>query len=140
MSKQAATYVTDEQHTRWKSNADGRDMSFSAWLEAMVEAGMKKFEPRVTPTESVTDLQEQRSDLRSELEQARERISHLETQLYSGEQQAIIDHLKKNDGAALGELVQMSIERSPERIHSNLDQLGTDVTHENETYYYVGDR
>lgn len=79
--EQVATYVTPEQKQRWKKKADERNMSFSEWVECMVEAGQKKFTNEIVMDESVRELRRERNDLRLQLKAAQERIDELEQAL-----------------------------------------------------------
>jgi hypothetical protein len=74
MTNHVATYPSDEQLERWKREAEEMDMSFSEWVQGMVEAGLKNFSPTVDPDEDLHDLRRQRNDLRQELEATRDRM------------------------------------------------------------------
>jgi cytidylate kinase len=56
-------YPANEQHARWKETADEMDMSLSEFVQAMTEAGLKKFEVDVESDESLDELRRQRNDL-----------------------------------------------------------------------------
>ena len=60
----AMTYPTEDQYDRWKQQAEEFDMSVSEFMQAMVEAGLKKFDATVEPDETARELREQRNDLR----------------------------------------------------------------------------
>jgi predicted RNase H-like nuclease (RuvC/YqgF family) len=77
------TYPSKQQHARWKQEAEDMDMSLSEFIQAMTEAGLKKFDAEVTPDESLRDLRQQRNELKRELDQTRNRVRELEAQLYA---------------------------------------------------------
>ena len=138
MSKQAATYPTEEQYRRWKARADEMGMSLSEWLECMVEAGQKKFDASVRPDESVEELREQRNDLRQELGRARDRIEKLERKLHHGERGMIIDYVHSNPGAEFDEIIQHTMENTPSRVSNHMDDLvGSELVVEDEKYYPI---
>lgn len=136
----AMTYPTTDQYEGWKSDAADMDMSVSEWIQAMVEAGRKKFDGSVEPDETVRELREQRNDLKAELEHARERIDKLENQLHRGEREAIRRFVAENPGATRGEIGQRLADTVPERLTPHLDALeGAELEKEGEEYYPAGD-
>jgi len=137
----AMTYPTVEQYDRWIDRADEFDMSVSDFMQAMVEAGLKKFDATVEPDETAHELREQRNDLRDELDHARSRINDLETRLYQGERGAVRDYIQENPGATYDEIIQHVIDTVPERVTAHLDDLeGEDVTVKGNGYYPRDDR
>ncbi|OYR50457.1 hypothetical protein DJ73_15745 [Halorubrum sp. Ea1] len=138
MTKHVATYPTDEQLERWKREAAEMDMSFSEWIQAMVEAGMKKFSPSVERDEDINDLRKQRNNLRKELEARRSRVQELETALYQGEREAIAEYVENNPGAEYGEIIQHMMNSTPERVSRQLDVLdGERVRRDEEMFYPI---
>lgn len=138
MSNHVATYPTDEQLERWEQRAAEMDVSFSEWVQGMVEAGMKNFTPRVKRDEGVSELREQRNDLREELEATRSRVQELETALYQGERETIAEYVEGNPGVEYGEIVQHVMNSTPERVSRQLDVLdGERVQRDGETFYPV---
>ena len=136
-NKQSAmTYPTEEQYEGWKEEADEMDMSVSEWIQAMVEAGRKKFDARIEPDESAQELREQRNDLKQQLELARDRIEELETQLHQGEQEIIRQFVADNPGATFGEITQEIIDTAPERANRHLDELQGDAVYVDGDEYY----
>ena len=136
MSKQAATYPTEEQYQRWRTQADGRDMSMSEWMECMIEAGQKKFDVAVEPDETNQELRDQRNDLREELVRARERIDHLEDRLVRGERGTIKEFIQANPGASYAEIVQHLGNTLPSRVTNHLDDLtGRGIRVDEGAYY-----
>lgn len=136
----AMTYPTPEQYEDWKDDAAEMDMSVSEWMQAMVEAGRKKFDAQVDPDESAEQLRRQRNDLKKELERARSRIDELETQLYRGEKATIKEYVQDNPGVKFGEIVQYIIDTAPKRVGQHLDELeGRGVYVEDDEYYPESD-
>jgi hypothetical protein len=77
------TYPTKQQHARWKQEAEDMDMSLSEFIQAMTEAGLKKFDAEVPPDESLRELRQQRNELKRELDRVRDRVRDLEAELYA---------------------------------------------------------
>lgn len=137
----AMTYPTQDQYDRWKQRAEEFDMSVSEFMQAMVEAGLKKFDATVEPDETARELREQRNDLRDELDHARSRIEDLENRLYQGERAAVRDYVEENPGATYDEIIQHVVDTVPERVTKHLDDLeGEDVQVEDDRYYPREDR
>lgn len=133
------TYPTPDQYERWKAEADDMDMSVSEWMQAMIEAGRKKFDATVEPDESAQELREQRNDLKEQLDLARDRVEELESIVHRGEQEAIREYIEDNPGATFGEITQHVIDTVPERVNRHLDELeGTAVYVEDEAYHPLG--
>lgn len=132
----AMAYPTPEQYDDWKGDADAMDMSVSEWMQAMIEAGRKKFDARVEPDESARELRTQRNDLKDELEHARTRIQKLETQLHRSERAAVREYVEANPGASFGEVVNDVIDTVPERVNRHLDELEGEAVNAREDGYY----
>ena len=138
MSKHVAAYVEDEQHERWKEQAEEMDMSMSQWTQAMVEAGMKKFDRDVEPDESRDDLRRKRNDLRDELQRARDRIAELEQQVHTNERDALIEYVEENPGSRYPDIVQHIANSAGSRVTKLLDQLeGEEIEIDEEGRVYV---
>lgn len=136
--KQAATYPSEEQYERWEARCEELGMrSMSEFMEAMVEAGMKKFDAAaVEPDETHRELRQQRNDLKAELDRARERIDDLEEAVYHGERRAIKEFVDANPGATYDEIIQHILDTVPERVTTHLDDMeGEDLRVEDERYY-----
>lgn len=132
----AMTYPTVEQYERWKDDAADMDMSVSEWIQAMVEAGRKKFDANVERDETAQELREQRNDLKDELDHARSRINELETQLHHGEREVIREYIEENPGVTFDDITREVIDTVPERVNRHLDQLeGDAVTADGDEYY-----
>lgn len=132
----AMTYPTPDQYETWKAEADEMDMSVSEWMQAMIEAGRKKFDAQVEPDETADELREQRNDLKEQLDRARDRIQELETELHHGEQETIRQFVEDNPGASFGEITQHVIDTTPERVNRHLDELESDALYVDDDQYY----
>jgi len=132
----AMTYPTPEQYETWKEEASEMDMSVSEWIQAMVEAGRKKFDAQVEPDESAQELREQRNDLKEELTHARERIEKLENQLHQSERATIVEFVEDNPGATYGEIGQRLSDTIPERLQPHLDALESEELRKEDDGYY----
>ena len=136
--KQAATYPSEEQYERWQARADDMGMrSMSEFVEAMVEAGLKKFDAAsVEPDETNRQLRQQRNDLKAELDRTRDRIADLEDAVYHGERQTLKNFVDTNPGASYDEIIQHAIDTVPERVTTHLDDMeGEDLRVEGGCYY-----
>lgn len=131
------TYPAEEQHARWKKQADEMDMSLSEFVQAMVEAGMKKFDARVETDESLKELRRQRNDLKEELDETRERVSELERQLYEGERAAVKEYIEENPGSDFTQITEHVARTVPQRVSNHLEELeAVDEIREEEERYY----
>jgi len=136
----AMTYPTPEQYETWKEDADEMDMSVSEWIQAMVEAGRKKFDAQVEPDENAQELREQRNDLKEELAHARDRIENLENQLHHSERATILEFVEENPGVTYGEIGQKLADTVPERLQPHLDALeGTELRKDGGEFYPTED-
>jgi len=132
----AMAYPTETQYARWKDRASELDMSASEFMQAMIEAGMKKFDATVEPDETNRELREQRNDLKEELDHARGRVGDLEEQLHRSERATIRRHVEQNPGASFSDVVQKVINTVPGRVNQHLDDLeGDAIRIEDEAYY-----
>lgn len=128
MSEHVAAYVDEDTYERWENQAAEMDMSMSQWTQAMVEAGLKKFNRDVQPDETRDDLRRKRNDLRNELGRARDRIAELEEQVYTSEREAIREYIEKNPGAEYRDIVQHVVNTANSRVTRILDQMeGDDI-------------
>lgn len=134
-----ATYPSDEQLDRWEDHCE--EMGFrsrSEFVEAMVEAGLKKFDAaRIEPDETNRELREQRNDLKAELDRARNRIQELETAVYDGERQEITEFVEENPGGTYDEIIQHIMVTVPERVKDHLDDLEGDALRAEDDGYYL---
>ena len=138
-SRHAATYPSEEQYQRWQDRADDLGMSMSEFMEAMVEAGMKKFDVTVKPDETNQELREQRNELKGELDRARNRIQELEDAVYHGERRTIKRYVEDNPGATYDHIIQHVIDTVPQRVTTHLDDLEGDELRQEDGGYYPAD-
>lgn len=123
-----ATYLTEQQHQQWKRRAEAMDMSLSEYIQAMTEAGHKKFEATVDRDESADELRQQRNDLKEELSHARGRIEALEEQLYQSERREIVEYIEANPGADIDAVIRHVIDTVPGRVNQHIEELeGTEI-------------
>ncbi|WP_241897864.1 hypothetical protein [Halorubrum sp. C191] len=108
----------------------------SEFIESMVEAGLKKFEPTVNPDTTKQEVREQRNELKAELDRTRGRIQELEDIVYQGERQIIKRYVQNNPGATYDEIIQHLIDTVPQRVTSHLDDLEGDTIQRTENGYY----
>lgn len=135
-------YPTEEQKARWEARADELDMGMSEFVKSMTEAGLKKFDATIEPTETLAELREQRNDLRDELDRTRDRIAELEDRLHHGERAAIRQYVEENPGATYDEIVRHVIDTVPARVSQHLDDMEGDdlvVDPEVDTYFPAED-
>lgn len=134
-------YPANEQHARWKAEAEKMDMSLSEFVQAMTEAGLKKFEVDVEPDESVSELRRQRNDLKHELDRTRDRVSKLEQQLQTREREAIKEFVQENPGAELADIIQELIETTSDRVPKQVEELVTvgEIQYDDGEYYFNDD-
>jgi predicted RNase H-like nuclease (RuvC/YqgF family) len=134
------TYPSNEQHARWKREAEAMDMSLSEFIQAMTEAGLKKFDLDVQPDESVSDLRRQRNDLKRELDRSRERVAKLEEQLQTRERERIKSFVADNPGVELGDIIQDLIETTSDRAPQQVaDLVAVGELHQQDGAYYPND-
>ena len=135
-NQHVATYPAEEQHHRWENQADRLGMSLSEFVEAMVEAGLKKFEPTGDPDMTNQDLRDQRNELKQELDHARTRVQQLEQTAYHGERRTIKRFVNQNPGVTYDEIMQHIIDTVPRRVTMNLDELEGDAIKNTDEGYY----
>ncbi|EMA43159.1 hypothetical protein C449_14312 [Halococcus saccharolyticus DSM 5350] len=136
-------YPTSDQYDRWKQRANEFDMSVSEFMQAMVEAGMKKFDASVEPDETNRELRDQRNDLKDELDRTRERVAELEEQVHRGERAAVRRYVEQNPGTSFGQIVQRVVDTAPERVNRHIEDLEDDALRVEDDQYYptnVGSR
>lgn len=136
-SRHAATYPTEEQYQRWQDRANEMGMSTSEFIEAMVEAGMKKFSATVEPDETNQELRDQRRELKDELDHTRSRVRELEDMVYHGERRTIKRYVDDNPGATYDEIIQHVVETVPNRVTTHLDDLEGDALRQENGGYYL---
>lgn len=135
-SETATCYPTTKQYQQWKDEAEQMDMTISSWINAMVEAGRKKFDAHVEPDETADELRRQRNDLQDELERTRERVERLEQQLLQSERGKIQEFIQNNPGATYADICREVGETVPGRVTSHLDDMnGRSIHDEGDGYY-----
>jgi len=127
MTNHVATYPTDDQHERWKADADAREMPISRWVSCMVEAGCKKFEVDVEPDMTNEELREQNADLTRELRASRARVEQLENRLYRGEQAVVADFVQRDGPVTFQAIVNHVIETAPQRLDEIVEAMEGDT-------------
>lgn len=133
-------YPSNEQHARWKQEAEAMDMSLSEFVQAMTEAGLKKFEVDVAPDESLSEVRRQRNDLKRELDRTRDRVQKLEAQLQTRERERIKEFVADNPGAELSDIIQDLIETTSDRAPQQVaDLVAVGELHQQDGAYYPND-
>lgn len=113
-----------EEWERWEKEIEERDFTTeSAFIRAMVEAGLKKFERPVDPDESLADLREHRNDLKRELDRTRGRVERLEEQLFHTDQAAAARYLQENPEAGFDAVLNHLEVTLPRRLTRFFDEL-----------------
>lgn len=130
-TQNATTYPAKEQYDRWKDHADRLDMTVSEFMQAMIEAGRRKFERDVSPDETVQELREERDELRQELLDARERVQELEEQAFDAERRQVAEYVAGNPGAEFEGIVGHVRETAPVRVSRHIDALEGEEIPEN---------
>lgn len=136
----AMCYPHESQYRSWKSKADNLGYkSTSRFMIEMIEVGSSQIEMSVETDTTATELRNQRNDLKTQLDKARERIAKLEHQVYHSERKAIVDYIdQKQSGAEFAEIVQYLINDSPARVAQQLDYLeGEKIECENGIYRLI---
>lgn len=132
----AMTYPTERQYEQWETDADEYGMNMSEFMKAMIEAGRKKFGVTVEPDQTNRELRKQRNDLKDELNQTRERVSDLETQLHHGERATIQQFVEENPGATFDQIIQHVMDTVPGRVAVHLDDLEGELLRVEDGQYY----
>ena len=134
----AMAYPTSQQYERWKSRAEELDMSVSEFMQAMIEAGMKKFDVTVAPDETARELRRQRNGLKEELDSARNRIQQLERRLHQEEGDVIVRYVAENPGASYQDIAKHVVETAPQWVNDHLDTMeGERVRQAQDGYYPI---
>ena len=140
MSKHAATYPAEEQYEQWKAAAEEMGTTVSEWIEIMVEAGQKEFTRYAEQANSVEGIRKERNEIRSELENARDRIRTLERQLYRGERGAIIEFIENNPGVTKTDIQKELTATMGSRVETHMTQLeGIEVEKIGDEYHPIED-
>lgn len=116
-------YTPQDRYEAWKQEADELGMSMSQWANAMVEAGLKKFDRDIQPAESKTELRKRNTKLWNDYERIRKERDKLETQLHQTEQRAIIEFVEENSGCQYKEIAQYLSKNRGSRLTKLLDAM-----------------
>lgn len=113
------------------------DMSLSEFIQAMTEAGLKKFDVDIEPDESMSEVRRQRNDLKRELDRTRDRVGKLEEQLQTREREAITSFVEAHPGTELQEIIQEMIETTSDRVPKQVEHLVAigELRYEDGEYY-----
>ncbi|ELZ45907.1 hypothetical protein C463_05735 [Halorubrum californiense DSM 19288] len=116
-------YTPQDRYEMWKQEADELGMSMSQWANAMVEAGLKKFDRDIQPEESKSDLRKRNTQLWNDYEKVRKERDKLETQLHQTERRAIVEFVEENQGCRYKEIAQHLAKNRGSRLTKLLDAL-----------------
>lgn len=136
----AMSYPNSEQYEQWKARAEQRGYnSTSRFMIDMVEAGSKMMDISVDPDRDVAELRKQRNDLKELLNKKRQRVEHLEEQLYHSEKQEIVDFVEDQpEAATFGAIVQHLVDDTPARVAQYLGEMeGQEVTLDDDSYRVI---
>lgn len=140
-SQPTTIYPTNDQHERWKAEADARNMSLSGLITEMTEAGLKKFNAVVAPDKSRLELRDVNRDLKDQLKAERERVEKLENKLLDTEASAIEKFVRENPGASYAEVLEEVQRTAASRTPRTLDAMaGETLTHRDGGYYVRDDQ
>lgn len=129
-------YVSEEQRDEWREKAEEMDMSLSEFVEAMTNAGQKKFELNVDPDETNAKLREDRNYFERKLKEERREKERLEEQLHGGERQAIANFIEANQGVSYQEIVEHVADTVPSRVSDHLEAMnGESIWNGRDGYY-----
>jgi predicted RNase H-like nuclease (RuvC/YqgF family) len=136
----AATYPPKSLYEQWSEQAEDLEMSISQYMIRMIEAGRSNISMDEASSKSVSELLQQKSDLKRELQRKEGRIQDLERQLQHSAQSNIISHIKDNPGARTPEITQHLANTVPGRVAAHLDALeGKVIKHREDGYYPTKD-
>lgn len=133
----AKTYPSDEQYRGWKEEAEDRGMSVSEWIQAMVEAGRKKFTADVHPDRTAADLRAQLDDRQEELDRVRGRVRRLERQQRHSEVEAIKEYVADNPGCTYDDIQRHILNSSARRTTNQLETMQGDEIQKRDGGYYA---
>lgn len=132
----AVAYPPESLYESWCQKADSLDMSTSAYITRMVEAGRRNISMDDASSASVRELLQERSALKREIQRQRDHIEDLERQLQRTSQSDIVSYVDSNPGATTSEIVQHVADTVPGRVAGHLDALEGDVLEACEDGYY----
>lgn len=133
----ATTYPTVQLYDQWTEAAEAKDMSTSEWMEAMIEAGRKKFRiDDVEPDEDKADIRRERAHLAQELEQTTDRLETLQHQLERTDRAAIQEYVQENPGVSDNEIIQHVLNTTTSRVIDHLTDLEGETFRVEDGGYY----
>lgn len=133
----ATTYPPVQLYNQWTDEAEDMDMSTSEWMEAMIEAGRKKFEPSdVHYDEDRTALRQDRARLQDNLAETQAQIDQLQDDLTNTDRATIIEYVNENPGATDDEIIQHLQNTLLDRVIRHLTELEGDTLRLEENRYY----
>jgi predicted nuclease with TOPRIM domain len=124
MPKQiVGVYAPPDRKESWEELADEMGMSTSEWANAMIEAGLKKFDRDIQPDESKRDLRRRNSELWSDYQTLRKERDRLEKQLHQTERRAVLEFVEENNGCRYKEIAKHLSKNQASRLTKLLDAL-----------------
>jgi hypothetical protein len=113
-------------------------MNESQFVQAMVEAGLKKFSREVEPDKTRDELRRERNGLYGALREAREEINRLEEKLLSSEREVVIAFIEENPGCTYADIADHLAQNAPSRTTDVLTEIeGSEVTMDEDGGWYV---
>lgn len=132
----ATAYPPVELYKEWQQEAESYGQSTSQFIVQMVETGRKNLKLESVANDSLEDLRRRNENLRTELNQARERLDRLDRQLTKTEHAALVEFVKENPGATMPEIVQYLADTIPGRVAGHLDFLEGNQLRRSDSGYY----
>lgn len=103
-------------------------MSESQFVQAMVEAGLKKFTREVEPDKTRDELRRERNELYTALREERETKHRLEEKLMTSEREVVIEYVEDNPGCTYKHIADHLAETVPSRATRVLEETeGNDL-------------
>jgi hypothetical protein len=134
------TYVSPSTEERWLKHADEMGMNKSQFVQAMVEAGLKKFTRDVNPDQTAKELREHVAELTSALREAREYINRLEERQMAGEHQVVVEYVEENPGCTFRNIADHLALTAPSRATKVLEVIeGDEVAIDESGQWYRND-
>ncbi|WP_141212038.1 hypothetical protein [Halorubrum sp. Eb13] len=104
-------------------------MSESQFVQAMVEAGLKKFTREVEPDMTRDELRRERNELYTELREEREAKHRLEEKSMTSEREVVIEYVEDNPGCTYKNIADHLAQTAPSRTTNVLEKTeGSDLT------------
>lgn len=127
MPKQiVGVYAPPDRKESWEEQANEMGMSTSEWANAMIEAGLKKFDRDIQPDESKRDLRRRNTELWKKFHELKKERDSLEKQLLQTERQAILEFVEENNGCRYKEIAKYLSKNQASRLTKLLDALDGD--------------